>query len=234
MKKCYFLLIFSLAFTYISAQNLSIGFKDGIGWANAHYRNDGGFLYKFDKKSNLRNSGILASYKIKKYLSLLTEIDYQAKGFEFTSQTLGGSYHADFTLDYLSIPLFAQYQFGNTIKYYGYLGLYTDLLISVENQNTSSSTEPVGNIIKYDHSDYDASVDFNKVNLGYLLGLGLKFQLFNNVNLFLDGRYMHGLTRSVKGERTIFAYRIPEALKDITLYCISVNWGVYFNIPGKY
>ncbi|VAW24502.1 hypothetical protein MNBD_BACTEROID01-2176, partial [hydrothermal vent metagenome] len=129
-------------------------------------------------------------------------------------------------MNYITIPLIGCYELGKKVKYYGCAGLYADFFVSVENHNTSTSfaTSPSTH---YDHS-YDAKDDFNDMGLGYLVGLGVKIPLCDRVNFFVESRYASGLTKTVKDDREMEGYRIPESIKGIYNYAFSLNWGILF------
>ena len=111
--------------TVLFAQNLSIGFKDGISWTGIHFNMVEASSFRYDSRNDGRNSGVLINYRINNYFSIQTELNLLGKGFVLRSYlSTGGGFYADYNLNYISVPLSVSYELGKKLKYYGYAGLY--------------------------------------------------------------------------------------------------------------
>lgn len=221
--------------TVLFAQDLSIGFKDGKSWTNIHYtvfETYDNFLFKNRKDG--RNSGIILNYQIDNHFSVQTELNFLGKGFKIEQLhvTTGGGYYGDYMMNYISVPLSVNYEIGKKLKYYGYGGLSLNFLNSAVNNLTSTSTADPNLPSCFDNS-YDPTDDFNKKEMGLIVGAGLKIPLCNNVKFFIDGRYESGLTGAVKKDLEIEAYRYTSMIKDVYNKAFSVSWGILYMIPKK-
>ena len=159
MKKLKTILIIFLFFmvnNIIFAQNISIGLKNGINKSTVK-AGDIGHNKVISIKGD--NFGLIVNYKFSGLVFLLTGLDFEQKGFEFKQYYspgyIGdGSYWGMYKLKYITIPLLANIEFGKSIKYYGYTGLYMSLLSNAENRTTVSIIGGHGILWTYDHS-YD-------------------------------------------------------------------------------
>lgn len=219
--------------TVLFAQNLSIGFKDGISWTGIHFNMVEASSFRYDSRNDGRNSGVLINYRINNYFSIQTELNLLGKGFVLRSYlSTGGGFYADYNLNYISVPLSVSYELGKKLKYYGYAGLYFNYLNSATNNITITSTADPTGPSRFDES-YDPTDDFNKKEMGFAVGAGLKIPLCNNVKFFIDGRYESGLTRAVKKDLEIEAYRYTSMIKDVYNKAFLISWGILYMIPEK-
>ena len=238
MKKVSFFFILLLIFcNSLFAQKFSVGIKDGINWSNIKGRCD--FIYFENtqiKKEVGQNFGLIINYRINNFLFLQSEFNYEEKGFEFKNVLIGGGYSGNYELKYLTVPLIANFEFGRSVRYFSYTGFYFSILISADNQTIGTSTS-TPELVKYDHS-YDAKDQFNKNEIGAVIGLGIKIPLCDKVKLMIGGRYNFGLSKSAKN--TEHGYN-PQQWTSETLNnfqniynrSLSVNFGIIYNFKKQ-
>jgi len=203
MKKIsfFFIILLLILCNSLFAQNFSIGIKDGINWSTIKGRYDfKNFENTQIKKVNGHNFGLIINYQINNFLSLQTEFNYEEKGFKFKNVLIGCGYSGNYELKYLTIPLIANFELGKSVKYFSYTGFYFSILISADNQTVVSSiithVQP-HLLVKYDHS-HDAKDQFNKNEIGAVIGIGIKIPLCDKVKFMINGRYNFGLSKSAK------------------------------------
>lgn len=232
------LIIIMLVISNITyAQRISIGIKDGISRSDIRFQyKDFNDLYYFGVNSlkGGRNYGLMLNYQITNFFSIQSELYHSERGFEFnlfTDMDGGPGVLGNYKMNYITIPLLANFEIGKSFKFYGYAGLYISFLNSAVNQITVTSFSS-SYIMQYDHS-YDPTSEFNKSELGALFGLGIKIALCNKVKLFVDTRYETGLTKAARDDTEYGDYHVIGAFKDVYNRSFSVNWGIIyrFNSP---
>ena len=231
------LIIIMLVISNISfAQRISIGIKDGINRSDIKFDykdfNDS-YYFRADNLKGGRNYGLMLNYQITNFFSIQSELYHSDKGFEFyeNSKMLGdGSIYGNYKINYITIPLLANFEIGKSFKFYGYAGLYISLLQSARNQITVTSFGS-SYIMQYDHS-YDPTSELYKNESGALVGLGVKIPLCNKVMLFVDTRYETGLTKTVRDEIEYEHYHVICTFKDVYNWSVSVNWGIFYRFKS--
>lgn len=112
--------------------------------------------------------------------------------------------NVDFKLNYLTIPVMANWHFGSNRNWYLNFGPYVGFLV-----NATESW-----------SESDLKDSFESVDFGIALGIGYKFTLNDTTKLFVEYDAQSGLSE-------IFKY---SDMETITNGRNSVNVGVLFNI----
>jgi len=133
-----FLVLFSIL--EISAQNTSIGLRLGANLANVSGKNTD------DNSINFRtNFGALLTYSILSDFGVTAEINYSGKGSKNSESDI------DINLNYLEIPIYANYFLGRTEATFrpkfilgGYLGYLMSAKVAQANVSESYSNSDVG------------------------------------------------------------------------------------------
>jgi len=110
----------------------------------------------------------------------------------------------DFRLNYLTIPVMANWHFGSTRKWYLNFGAYAGFLLNAEAVETGD-----------DVSDGITGTDF-----GIAFGIGYKFQVADKVKLFVEFDAQSGLT-------DIFENNTGDSVLNARS---SINIGALFNL----
>ncbi|MBW2961221.1 porin family protein [Mesonia aestuariivivens] len=162
MKKL--LLVFGLAIcgTFFSyGQNFEIGGQVGYGISNVYTDDDSA-----DSKG-VFHIGAVAQYNFNEDWSLVGELLYDQKGYSYTDGTDGEE-----SINYLSVPVMAKYNFGSSTKFYLQAGLYGAFLLSAEGE--------------FEGRDVDTKDAYESTDFGVAFGLGVEFPIQENLKLFVD------------------------------------------------
>lgn len=116
--------------------------------------------------------GVGADYYLNNRWSIRSGLHYQTMGSDVSDTILG--------LSYLTVPLNANWHFGKERKW---------------NLNFGPS---VGLLTYAKLGDLDVKDDFNKVQVGFNVGIGYKFELTKKLSLLVDYQGMAGLTNAAK------------------------------------
>ena len=91
---------------------------------------------------------------------------------------INGTTTTDFKLSYLTVPVMANWHFGSTRKWYLHFGLYAGFLLNAEAQATGQ----------------DVSDGIQSVDIGLAAGIGYKFPVSENANMFIEYDGQGGFT----------------------------------------
>jgi hypothetical protein len=132
------------------------------------------------------NAGVSAEYYFSDRWSLKGKLIYDQKGWgngylSFSDGTVidGVNFH----LNYLTIPVMANWHFGRTRNWYLNFGPYMGFLL-----NTTESTGSVP----------DLKSSFNSTDAGFAAGIGVKFPIASHVKLFIEADGQSGFTNIFK------------------------------------
>lgn len=114
------------------------------------------------------------------------------------------SFTTDYNLNYLSIPVMANWHFGSTRKWYLNFGAYAGVLLSAETKE--------GGI--------DVKEAFNSVDFGLAAGIGYKFPINDNTKLYIEYDEQYGLSNIFKNNEGTSAQNSRS----------SFNLGVLFTL----
>ncbi len=132
------------------------------------------------------NAGFSAEYYFSDRWSMKGKLSYDQKGWGsgFLSYSDGTQINGiNFHLNYLTIPVMANWHFGRTREWYLNFGPYLGLLLN----STESS-----------NSGADIKSAFNTTDAGLAAGIGVKFPVANHVKLFLEIDGQSGFTNIFK------------------------------------
>jgi hypothetical protein len=162
------------------------------------------------------NFGISEDYYFSDSWSLKIKAIYDQKGwdqnvtplYEVSNKTYNlvyRLYFANYKLNYITVPLMANWHFGRSHNWYLNFGPYAGFLLNA----------------KATRGNADVSQAFNKVDVGVDLGVGIKFPISNIAKFFieLDGQ---------GGANGIFNYNTENAVRNDRS---SINFGL--SIPLK-
>lgn len=175
MKKLIIASLLSVTtFTAFSQQKGSFELGLNVGYNGATVSNGS------NTNSNYRNGvnfGISGDYFFSDRWSIKTKLSYDQKGWAkgyIENLSNGQSFTTDYNLDYLTIPVMANWHFGKKRNWYLNFGPYVGFLLSA----------------KETRFDTDLKTMFQSVDAGLDLGIGVKIPLSTQTKLFfeLDGQ----------------------------------------------
>lgn len=182
-----FLFIFTIHTTI--SQNIRIGIEGGPSISSIR----GNEIVEENESLISFEVGGSIEYFFSESLSLKSGFIFEKKGYETESviDNYGGiphdSYQVKATYNYLTIPLFVKYQFGNKLKIFFNGGSYLSYLLSSKSKVRSFGSS--------DHSELNNSLD-----LGISLGTGVLFPLSEEFDLSFEFRDNLGLINISKAD----------------------------------
>jgi len=208
MKKILSTLIiaFGIYFSASAQTRTSDEFGLNIGY-NAANVYESGSNYHSDYNSGF-NLGFSAEHYFNDRWSIKGKLIYDQKGwgngylsFDDGTEVDGVNFH----LNYLTVPVMANWHFGRTRNWYLHFGPYVGFLLNA----TESS-----------NSGVDIKSAFNSTEVGFDAGIGVKFPVSNHVKLFIEADGQAGFNNIFKdsGGSSIQSERS------------SINFGVLFPI----
>ncbi len=175
-------LLVVLSVVSLNAQNFKYGVKAG---ANFSTQSDLGNIFDNDEIRTGFNAGVYGNYSLSKSFSLQPELNYEQKGSDNGETTS--------KLDYLTIPVLANYSLGETrnsaLNFRVYAGPYAGILL---NSEVESNVEGISQEIDMD--DQTENAEF-----GMMGGFIVKYPI-NKQSIFLDVRFALGLTSYDKND----------------------------------
>ena len=197
MRKVLAVLLFSIVFTphIIAQNNMRIGVNLG-----ANVTDFKGFFYVEDMTNAQPGFlvGVSFEYYLTNKLSLKANLNYERKsykdkypGFVFGDETQGliGDFKNTVHYNFLSLPILAKYDIGQSNRFYTNVGPNFNYRV-----NTIVKTTGVVN----DKS----TLTGNQLDLALLAGFGIKFHLDEINDLNLELRYSHDVT-NISKERNV-------------------------------
>ncbi|WP_442590605.1 porin family protein [Pedobacter sp. AW31-3R] len=185
MKKLFTLLLISCAgYTAFSQEKGSIELGAQIGYnlstatsgseTNSNYQ--GGF-----------NAAIFGDYFLSDSWSIKAKLIYDQKGWGdgyIANLNSGEYYTTDYKMDYLTIPLMANWHFGRKRNWYLNFGPYAGILLQA----------------KETAFDMNLKEYFKSTDVGLAFGIGVKIPVANRVKILLELDAQAGITNIVKNE----------------------------------
>jgi opacity protein-like surface antigen len=176
MKK-YFLLILFLAFGAFAQEkgNVEIGVNYGLNLSRVT-----AFSGESLSPQTGYNAGLSLEYFFSKRWGLKTEVVYDTKGWKesyaYTNTNLN-LVISETRLNYVTIPLMATLHFGAKNNWYLNLGPYIGFLLDAEDVESGA----------------DLTEDYNSNDFGVAFTAGYRFNLSDNVKLFLEYDLQQGV-----------------------------------------
>jgi opacity protein-like surface antigen len=210
MKKLLFVALITLVgFANVNAQekgDFEIGGGLGLNISNVSTI-DGGDNTSSKLSFNIGASG---EYYLSQRWGIKAKLIFDSKGWAdgFVEQgTPSGSFTTittDFKLNYLTIPIMANWHFGSNRNWYLNFGPYIGVLLNAEDSELG----------------LDLKDGFKTTDFGIALGIGYKFEVADNLKLVFEYDVQSGLT-------DIFEVNAGETIRNGRS---ALNVGVLFNL----
>ena len=205
MKKIFITLLLAAGiYTATFAQtNNQVEFGANIGYNVANVQS--GNISNNDYRSGF-NLGVSGDYFFSDRWSIKAKLIYDQKGWAngFISADGSGDVATDYKLNYLTIPVMANWHFGRTRNWYLNFGPYVGILLSGKETSLGTDLKP-----------YLNSTDF-----GLAAGIGVKFPVTDNAKLFIEADGQSGVTDIFKA----------NSGSSVQTERSSINFGVTFSI----
>jgi opacity protein-like surface antigen len=182
-KQCFiFVFIFALSLCAI-AQNtkgtIEFGFNSGINFSKVgNSRSNSDMTVGF-------NIGASADYFFSNRWSIKSKLIYDQKGWDngfvqdsYIDPGLPTYVETDFDLEYLTIPIMANWHFGKKRNWYLNFGPYTGFLIGAKETTFGAKIKE----------------DFNTIDFGLSLGVGVKIPVSTKLKISLEYEDQAGFT----------------------------------------
>jgi len=188
MKKIFTTLFTLLGFLNLALaqqkSNIEFGLGAGVGYS---------FIYQENNNSEIKlalNAGAFADYYFSDSWSLKVKAMYDQKGWSdgniyVTDEDNGNQATirgVDFRLNYITIPVTAEWHFGRTSNWYLNFGPYVGFLTS----STSSIYVP------------DLKDNYNTVDAGISFAVGVKIPISRHQKFFIESDGQSGVTNIFK------------------------------------
>lgn len=131
-----------------------------------------------DNGSGMNLAGSM-DYYFSNTWSIKTKLIYDQKGWDngFIEDVNGFEYTTDFNVNYLTVPVMANWHFGNNRNWFLEFGPYVGFLLNAEDSRFGT----------------DVTDAFNTTDFGLALGIGVKIPLNNKLKLFFEYEGQGGL-----------------------------------------
>lgn len=162
-------------------QKINIGLLSGTNFSDIHERNKDDQYYRWKTKKG-PVSGFLLSYSLNRFISLNTEFNYSTIYYEKKSQIdyyyywpiINPTTSKEFQLSIYRIPAYLKCNTPGKLKFEMSAGAYISFL---EN---------------YESDFWSSELGSSKKDWGYFYSAGFSYSINNNINMFLNGRYITG------------------------------------------
>lgn len=188
---------------------------------------------------------IEVSFYFKRFL-LSFQPTYQHTRFSYANQFVWSSsdevtnrvelnFEQEQKVDHAILPLIIKYDvYGNRLRPYVQIGAYSAILLNATKSVTMKGIDNAAggdNEFENEPINVGAKDLFAKYHWGLLGGVGVNYNLGNNVRLNLDVLYKYGMSNIVSTENRYGSDRlsgIGDAMDDLTLDNLSVSIGCLF------
>lgn len=159
------------------------------------------------------NFGVSGDYYFSDSWSIKAKAIYDQKGWGngYLEETINGTtttYNGlNYKLNYVTVPVMANWHFGRTRNWYLNFGAFAGFLMSA-----STSGDP--------NQNTDVKNYFNSTDFGLALGIGVNFPLSDKVKLFIEDDGQGGITN-------IFKSTDGSSLQSVRS---SLNVGLHFSL----
>jgi hypothetical protein len=129
--------------------------------------------------------GVTAAYYPHTNWSARAELNYELKGGKFDLHDMKMNLH------YLTLPLYAKFNFNEDPQIYFYAGGYGSFLFKATTKGTYEKIIEDDYIVKSINEDIRPNL--NLFDVGVLAGFGVQGRFNRFLDIFIDIRYAHGL-----------------------------------------
>jgi len=154
--------------------NIEFGFNTGL---NSSYVAD---PHGTSDYSTGFNAGASADFYFSRNWSLKVKAIYDRKGWDHDviADDRGTLYATNYDVDYITVPVMANWHFGYTNNWYINFGPYVGFMVNAKDTRF----------------DTDVKDMFNKTDVGLAAGVGVKIPVSNYVKIFLEYDLQGGFT----------------------------------------
>jgi len=183
MKKiiCAALLAFCFSTVAIAQNKGAVEFGVNIGYNSSSVSSS---EESSDSGSGI-NVAVAADYYFSKTWSIKGKLIYDQKGWDngfIENLNTGIAYETDYNLNYLTIPVMANWHFGNTKNWYLNFGPYMGFLMNAEETRFS----------------LDVKEAFNTTDFGLAYGIGVKIPVSDKLKISLEYEGQSGMKNIFK------------------------------------
>jgi opacity protein-like surface antigen len=152
------------------------------------------------------NAGISGEYYFSDRWGLKAKLIYDNKGWSdgFITDENFNTVTTDFKLNYVTLPIMANWHFGSNRNWYLNLGPYVGLLVNAEDSELG----------------LDLKDGFKSTDFGFAFGIGYKFEIDDNIKLYIEYDGQSGFS-------DIFEENSGDAVRNGRS---SFNIGALFNL----
>ena len=152
------------------------------------------------------NAAVSADMALSDRWSIKAKLIYDQKGWGDDLYYQAGLTTSNYTyhLNYVTLPIMANWHFGRTRHWYLNFGPYAGFLISAKETTTNT----------------DVKSSFNNKDFGLAAGIGYKFEITDNIKLFIESDGQSGVTN-------IFKQGLGTSYQNVRS---SFNVGVNFSL----
>lgn len=213
LKKIYKLIFFVqfLALSHIAKSQFFIGFEIGItqNHLNTYIKNR---VFTNNKNGVGYSFGFPLQYRINSWLSINSNLNFSEKKYSWVrTGTFRGVYQI-FANNYIQLPLLANMSYGNKkiqgfINAGGYVGYWMygrvkgtvpDIFNITDSTNASGQTLQSFGLSTYNQKyTFNSNID-NRIEFGWVVGLGMNYKLANSYSFFTEIIYYQALTDQQK------------------------------------
>jgi len=168
MKKLVLIGLFVLGFSAVAQEKGNVEFGVTVGYSSANVTTG----YFQSETSSGFNAGVSAEYYFSDRWGIKGRILYDQKGWDkgYFIDENDNSFPADYSLNYITVPVMANWHFGRKRNWYLNFGPYIGFLANA----TESS------------ADTDVKEGFCSTDFGLSYGIGVKIPVSNKMKLSLE------------------------------------------------
>lgn len=186
--KTFLLMLLLIVEVSLHSQSFTIGLKAGPNFTNI----SGYYSFISSYKQSI-SVGAFALAPMGKRIDGIFEINYEQKGFKYSSQDISNSTKTEVEriYDYLTIPVGIKYNFGKNVKPYFKIGIFLALLMDAKDIGTETnySVSP-----PFENS-WEESIMYKTetVDLGIFFGFGIQYKFSSKFIFLIEGNLNYGL-----------------------------------------
>lgn len=151
------------------------------------------------------NAGVSGEYYFSESWGAKIKLIYDSKGWAdgfVNNEDTGENLNTNFKLTYVTLPIMANWHFGSNFNWYLNFGPYIGFLVNAEDSELGM----------------DFKNAFNSTDFGIALGIGYKFEIDDDIKLYIEYDAQSGLS-------DVFKIEAGETIRNGTS---SINIGALF------